>query len=50
MTSAVAVADKPGGRIPALGKAFVIERGLISFDTGDPTDPHLNATASWREE
>lgn len=38
----------PGGRIPALGKAFVIERGLISFDTGDPTDPHLNATASWR--
>ncbi len=38
----------PGGRIPALGKAFVIERGLVSFDTGDPTNPHVNATASLR--
>ncbi|MBX3182258.1 MAG: translocation/assembly module TamB domain-containing protein [Polyangiaceae bacterium] len=38
----------PGGRIPAVGKAFVIESGMVSFDTDDPTDPHLNATASWR--
>lgn len=38
----------PGGRIPALGKAFVVERGLVSFDTGDPTNPHVNATASLR--
>ncbi len=38
----------PGGRIPAVGKAFVIESGMVSFDTDDPLDPHLNATASWR--
>jgi autotransporter translocation and assembly factor TamB len=39
---------EPGGRIQALGKVFVIESGRVRFDTDDPSDPHLYATASWR--
>lgn len=39
---------EPGGRLQALGKNFVIETGRIAFDTDDPADPHLSATATWR--
>jgi translocation and assembly module TamB len=39
---------EPGGRVQALGKVFVIESGRVRFDTDDASDPHLNATASWR--
>lgn len=39
---------EPGGRIQALGKVFVVESGRVRFDTDDPSDPHLTATASWR--
>ena len=38
----------PGGHMPALGKVFTIESGLVRFDTGDPTNPRLQVTASWR--
>ncbi|MCB9577992.1 MAG: translocation/assembly module TamB domain-containing protein [Polyangiaceae bacterium] len=37
-----------GGRMQALGKTFVIESGRVMFDTGEPADPHVNVTASWR--
>jgi translocation and assembly module TamB len=39
---------EPGGRVQALGKVFVIESGRVRFDTDDASNPHLNATASWR--
>jgi len=38
----------PGGRVQLLGKAFVIERGSVRFDTGDSANPRLDVTASWR--
>ncbi len=38
----------PGGRVQLLGKAFVIERGSVRFDTGDSSNPRLDVTASWR--
>ncbi len=38
----------PGGRVPALGKVFVIDGGRVSFDTGDSSNPHVDVTASWR--
>jgi len=37
-----------GGSVTVLGKVFLIEDGLISFDTLDSTNPHLNITAAWR--
>jgi autotransporter translocation and assembly factor TamB len=36
----------PGGRLPVLGQ--VIERGLVTFDTGVPENPTVNVTAVWR--
>jgi autotransporter translocation and assembly factor TamB len=39
---------RPGGRVELLGKAFVIESGIIRFDNPDPSNPNLNVTASWR--
>ena len=39
---------EPGGRMQTFGKAFVIESGRVLFDTEDPTNPHISATASWR--
>ncbi len=38
----------PGGRLPALGKIFIVESGVVRFDTGDPANPHVQATARWR--
>lgn len=37
-----------GGRFVVLGRTFVIERGLVLFDTQDASDPHLQAIASWK--
>lgn len=39
---------EPGGRFQSWGKTFVIEAGRVVFDTPEPSDPHLFATASWR--
>ncbi len=39
---------KPGGRFQSWGKTWVIEAGRVVFDTPDPGNPHLFATASWR--
>jgi translocation and assembly module TamB len=38
----------PGGRVPVLGKVFIIDHGSAVFDTGDPSNPRLNVTATWR--
>jgi len=38
----------PGGRIDVLGRGFNVESGAVLFDTGDASDPHLNASAAWR--
>jgi autotransporter translocation and assembly factor TamB len=38
----------PGGRLPVLGQVFVIDRGLVTFDTGVPDNPAIHVTASWR--
>jgi autotransporter translocation and assembly factor TamB len=35
----------PGGRIPVLGKVFSVEAGKVVFDTGDPSNPHVNLRA-----
>lgn len=37
-----------GGSVTVLGKVFLIEEGLIAFDTVDSTNPHLDITAAWR--
>jgi translocation and assembly module TamB len=39
---------KPGGRVELVGKVFVIEHGVVRFNTGDASNPHLDVTASWR--
>jgi hypothetical protein len=39
---------QPGGRVPALGKVFIVDGGRVTFDTGDSSNPHVDATASWR--
>lgn len=39
---------EPGGRFQSWGKTWVIEAGRVVFDTPEPSDPHLFATASWR--
>ena len=39
---------EPGGRFQSWGKTWVIEAGRVVFDTPNPSDPHLFATASWR--
>jgi autotransporter translocation and assembly factor TamB len=31
-----------------LGQVFVIERGVVTFDTGGPENPTVNVTAVWR--
>jgi translocation and assembly module TamB len=43
----------PGGRAEIavqglVSKGFVIENGVIRFDTDDPQNPHVDITASWR--
>jgi autotransporter translocation and assembly factor TamB len=40
----------PGGRIPVLGKVFTVDGGTVSFDTGDPANPHVNLRATWHGE
>ncbi len=42
------VSLEPGGRVPALGKVFVIDGGRVTFDTGNSSNPHVDVTASWR--
>jgi autotransporter translocation and assembly factor TamB len=37
-----------GGRIPVLGKVFSVEAGKVVFDTGDPSNPHVNVRAVGR--
>jgi hypothetical protein len=39
---------RPGGRAELVGKSFVIESGTLRFDTGDPSNPRVDVTASWR--
>ncbi len=36
------------GRLEMFGKAFVIERGHITLDPAEPTNPRLDVTATWR--
>jgi hypothetical protein len=38
----------PGGRVPILGKVFVVQHGNLYFDTGDPSNPRVDVTAEWR--
>jgi autotransporter translocation and assembly factor TamB len=38
----------PGGRVPVLGKVFVVDHGRLIFDTGEPENPRLDVSASWR--
>ena len=38
----------PGGRVEVLGRVFFIDQGRVQFDTGDPGNPHLDVTATWR--
>jgi autotransporter translocation and assembly factor TamB len=38
----------PGGRVPVLGKGFVIDHGRVIFDTGEPANPRVDVSASWR--
>ncbi|HEY6078181.1 MAG TPA: translocation/assembly module TamB domain-containing protein, partial [Polyangiaceae bacterium] len=36
-----------GGKLDVQGKTFEIERGVITFDGGDPGNPTVTATARW---
>lgn len=36
------------GRLQLFGKTFVIERGQVSLDPEQPTNPRLDVTATWR--
>lgn len=38
----------PGGRVTVLGRTFVIDQGRVAFDTDEPSNPHLDVTATWR--
>ncbi|HET9953740.1 MAG TPA: translocation/assembly module TamB domain-containing protein, partial [Polyangiaceae bacterium] len=38
----------PGGRIDVSGKTFVIDSGEVHFDTGEPNNPRIRVTASYR--
>jgi hypothetical protein len=38
----------PGGRIPVLGRQFLIDHGRVVFDTGEPDNPRIEVAASWR--
>ncbi len=38
----------PGGRIQVMGRVFFIEQGRVQFDTEEPSNPHLDVTATWR--
>jgi hypothetical protein len=37
-----------GGRLKLVGRPFVVDAGTVYFDTGDPSNPRLEAFASWR--
>ncbi len=37
----------PEGTVTVLGREFRIDEGNIQFDTRDPSNPHLDVTASW---
>lgn len=37
-----------GGRFVVLGRSFVVERGIVLFDTEDAANPHVQAVASWK--
>lgn len=39
---------KNGSRFVVLGRTFVVERGLVLFDTGDAADPHLQVSSTWK--
>jgi autotransporter translocation and assembly factor TamB len=39
---------RPGGRVPLLGKVFVIDQGHVEFGTGDPANPRVDVRAVWR--
>jgi hypothetical protein len=39
---------RKGGTVSVLGKVFLIEDGIIAFDTFDSTNPHLDISAAWR--
>lgn len=36
-----------GSRFVVLGRSFIVDRGLLQFDTGDAADPHLQIGANW---
>lgn len=38
----------PGGRVTVLGRTFIIDQGRVAFDTDQPSNPHLDVTATWR--
>jgi len=37
-----------GGTATVLGKVFLVEEGVIAFDTFESTNPHLDISATWR--
>ncbi|HEY8946690.1 MAG TPA: translocation/assembly module TamB domain-containing protein, partial [Polyangiaceae bacterium] len=39
---------KPGGRLQVSDRMFVIESGEVHFNTGDPANPTIRVTATWR--
>ncbi len=38
----------PGGRVDVSGRTFVIESGEVHFDNGEPDNPRIRVTATWR--
>lgn len=42
-----AVEVRSGSRFVVLGRSFIVDRGLLQFDTGDAADPHLQIGAIW---
>jgi translocation and assembly module TamB len=41
---------EPGGRLPLLGKVFVVQHGRLTFDTGDSANPSIELLASWENK
>lgn len=39
---------EPMGRLQLFGKVFVIDRGSLTFDPEQPSNPKLDVTATWR--
>lgn len=39
---------KPGGRLQVSDRMFIIESGEVHFNTGDPANPSIRVTATWR--